>query len=231
MNGRSVGSTSAPAGLPPHRGMPPRRSPPLLPVRLPLGPSVRTCGTLTPAALCTTASQSPGASPQRKGKGRSRRDVDGESNAAEGRNDCAEMLRLLPRRADAISDEAELTSALAEALTQINSAHKCFKSQPNRASKLYFTAAKCALFASFSRVIVLGWQAMTHSAAALAQLGRIREAAETLQFLLLLQHVEHHRGQEHGPIIVAIAATCSISLYLVLGGVPSSRHSSDRQRQ
>ncbi len=35
---------------------------------------------------------------------------------------------------------------------------------------------------------------------ALAQLGRIREAAETLQFLLLLQHVEHNRGQQQGAL-------------------------------
>lgn len=98
---------------------------------------------------CTGVStgQPPSASPQRKGasgKGRSRRDGDGESSASEGRNDGADLLRLLPRKADATTNEAELTSALGEALTQINTAHKCFKSQPNRASKLYFTAAKCA---------------------------------------------------------------------------------------
>lgn len=138
----------------------------------------RTGGSTTPPrhAPSSPAGQSPSASPQRKGaagKGRSRRDVDGESSASEGRNDGADLLRLLPRKADATTNEAELTSALGEALTQIATAHKCFKSQPNRASKLYFTAAK-----------------------SLAQLGRIREAAETLQFLLLLQHVEHNRGQQ-----------------------------------
>lgn len=55
------------------------------------------------------------------------------------------LLDLLPKRTNTDGGgEGDQATALAEALSQVNSAHKSFKSQPNRASKLYFTAAKSA---------------------------------------------------------------------------------------
>jgi hypothetical protein len=77
----------------------------------------------------------------------------------------------------------------------------------------------CVLF----RRVLVGALLTFRGLKALAQLGRIREAAETLQFLLLLQHVEHNRGQQQGTLSRFVSDDPALSLSLIHADVIAHR--------